>query len=574
MKGTMIQLSCDSTYTVAFLLCCAHAVLVHSAGCPPIAWSGKILYDGTFRAHVNASTIVFAVKNPTSTPWSEDTRLQTIEFQYRSRFSDVTTDWIVENNVQLDKMKTNASTNILKSYWNIPTSTPDGVYEIRVVNQCDSTPNKDFTASSTEIITGTIDRNAPKLVNLLVSSSDGTMAAGSIITATFNEDIVCKGVKPTLGGDVIRPKMALKVGDLTMDGVKIKHACKGNKITLSLSTLGAQEFNSFDLNHAPIFVTIQEVYDVAGNGVEPLENISVSAQNNDVNNVLTAIKKVDSKVQSFMDTAEISAEEKIEGDITTKKLAEMLANVKNDVTKMMVVMNRIDLQLKLQSDPDAANKAAENAAKEKAEAENIVNNTNGNASAKRIASQDAEKEVTSAQQKYNELLLREATIEELIAANNTLQSAIAKATIAKEEQQEADEALKQAKDSLALKISALTAAEITLNETSTRSDSEDDDDEGGISHLAQTVLLVEILCLLIILIIIGLVRMRLGKNQKVESSTTPIVSTKAEKQPQVNNFMTVVPSRTNETIEFPEAPYHMESTFEERVARLTHVTDI
>ena len=100
--------------------------------------------------------------------WEDDKRLEHIRFQYRINGCVGPTCWKTSNN----KLSF-AGTRSIKGDWTPPPE--DNTYDIRAVTECKPTGLAEYDTDQSPPITGTIDRNAPKIVMLTSSSNAKTV---------------------------------------------------------------------------------------------------------------------------------------------------------------------------------------------------------------------------------------------------------------------------------------------------------------------------------------------------------------------------------------------------------------
>ncbi len=102
-----------------------------------------------------------------------------VKLQYREKIEGQ--PWI--NAVEIVRADLDPGNTVLQ--WDV-TNLDDGVYEIRAMTFCDAVPDP----RSSEILKGTIDREAPKLFGT-ASPADGVLSADDEISIQFNENIQC-----------------------------------------------------------------------------------------------------------------------------------------------------------------------------------------------------------------------------------------------------------------------------------------------------------------------------------------------------------------------------------------------
>ena len=108
--------------------------------------------------------------------WDDDTRLEHIRFQYRINGCVGPMCWKTSDN-ELSF----AGTQSIQGDWTPPAE--DNTYDIRAVTECTPTGMEEYDENQSPPITGTIDRNAPKIVMLTSSSNAKTVGHHDKVSA-------------------------------------------------------------------------------------------------------------------------------------------------------------------------------------------------------------------------------------------------------------------------------------------------------------------------------------------------------------------------------------------------------
>lgn len=140
--------------------------------------------------------------------------------------------------------------------WNVGLGVADGRYEIRAMADCEFMSNapEDYNERATPILSGIIDRRAPRQFSLFPNPASGTYAAGDDISLEFNEELDCN-----------RPfSVDMTVGDLELSERELDIKCEGSVV--KLSTVNAVSLDVLLGQEAT--VTISNVCDFASNCLE------------------------------------------------------------------------------------------------------------------------------------------------------------------------------------------------------------------------------------------------------------------------------------------------------------------
>jgi len=205
-----------------------------------------------------AEKVNFTVRNPSIVAWDEDASaanansLEKVQFEYRLHGCARPTCWRASANAPTTIFKrrvrdVDKSIREIQGEWTAPAE--DNRYDIRVITQCKGS-NAEYNQGQTTFITGTVDRNPPKLVMLSSSSQAKSVGHQDTVTAVFNEQIVCDAleVEILLGGKKT----------LTIAGKGVATACHDNVLTISRIDAGT------DVDVAA-HVLIKNVKDEVGN---------------------------------------------------------------------------------------------------------------------------------------------------------------------------------------------------------------------------------------------------------------------------------------------------------------------
>jgi hypothetical protein len=246
--------------------------------CPAVAWSGKILQDGTFNVHSSdgaRSKVELMVLNPIGGIWPTDQNFKGLQFQYRAFDSDsvATPDWrTISPEPLIAPSSADGYPGYIRGAWQ-PGAVPDGVYKVRINTLCIApTAPEEYQQSSTPIIRGVIDRTAPAVVSAQSSSNAASLSSYDTITVTFTEPILCSGHNPRSGeGGAVQATFVLSTGGT------LQHVCDGTTVLLSLESAPG------NTQAGPVTLTIAGIVDVAGNGIE---QITVDVAQNAMNEKL------------------------------------------------------------------------------------------------------------------------------------------------------------------------------------------------------------------------------------------------------------------------------------------------
>jgi hypothetical protein len=248
----------------------SNRVLRFLRNCPAIAWSGTLFATGTFvvtSANDNTAVNILAV-NPSHANWDASPLFEQAVLEYRFRdSSDKVTAWVADNSVLVSS---SASSSFVSGSWVPPTEAPDGAYQIRIATQCTSDEADDaYKGSTTDIIDGIIDRNAPQILGASSSSSAGRFNAGDVLTVIFSETVVCSRFDTSTKA-TIAPKLTLTVGTESFADGDLRYVCQSFEMKIVLSAAGTVSFkakfpNSETVQSLSVEISVDGIMDAAGN---------------------------------------------------------------------------------------------------------------------------------------------------------------------------------------------------------------------------------------------------------------------------------------------------------------------
>ena len=143
-----------------------------------MSWSGNLLRDNSFVV-TGPEKVKFTVRNPSIVAWDADARLNKLQFEYRLHGCVGPTCW----NPSSNNLNFTAKRSI-QGEWTPPAE--DNRYDIRAVTLCKPTGNTEYDMDQTPFITGTIDRNPPKLVMLSSSSQAKSVGHHDTVAAVLH----------------------------------------------------------------------------------------------------------------------------------------------------------------------------------------------------------------------------------------------------------------------------------------------------------------------------------------------------------------------------------------------------
>ena len=165
-----------------------HEGIVYMQPCAAAAWSGDLLADQTFQVSATGSaTVGFAAYNPELPVWSDNTRLEAIEFQHRASGCVGSQCWQTSDSA----LDYSGGAQYVDGTWLPPAE--DGVYDVRLRTVCTSTGSSFYDYRHSPVLSGLIDRAAPRVVSVSSSSLDNTAERHDLVSVLFTEDIVCDG---------------------------------------------------------------------------------------------------------------------------------------------------------------------------------------------------------------------------------------------------------------------------------------------------------------------------------------------------------------------------------------------
>jgi hypothetical protein len=217
--------------------------------CPELIWSGTILAHGTFKATAKSA----AVKLQTIFPgWDRPVGssynprpIASIGLHFRRVFGYGPGEWQKADVEIID---------LSPAMWH-PPSGEDGTYDVRVVAKCTTaTDPAAVDKSETTTVRGVVDRVPPTVV--AITSGTGDFSDRWVVTATFSEDVVCRGDNWHLDAKI-------KVGTGPAPPVTV-YVCDGPKLMMALPDQIAPPDSSMAVE-----VSIESgVRDGAGNDIE------------------------------------------------------------------------------------------------------------------------------------------------------------------------------------------------------------------------------------------------------------------------------------------------------------------
>eukprot|EP00730_Choanoeca_flexa_P007844 TRINITY_DN12401_c0_g1_i6.p1 TRINITY_DN12401_c0_g1~~TRINITY_DN12401_c0_g1_i6.p1 ORF type:complete len:2361 (+),score=333.61 TRINITY_DN12401_c0_g1_i6:340-7422(+) len=259
--------------------------------CSLVDWAMELRREQTFNVRATDTTGLMEVhlNNPEAPErfWSDNDRLEAVNLMYR-RENDV--QWRtarLANGSAINFAPYESAFGYAKREWNVG-ALADGQYQIRARAQCRAT-SLDAPEGIDEVfsvaLTGTIDRQAPKVFDHVPQPVDGIYEPGDSISVSFTEAIDCNrplsfGVRVELmiGGSrrMVIPRSGLDI------------ACEGRHIELSL----INRVSASTLAGAPAVVTLTDIRDLVGNVIaNPVtwsfvfQDVEIEPQPVDFNNV-------------------------------------------------------------------------------------------------------------------------------------------------------------------------------------------------------------------------------------------------------------------------------------------------
>eukprot|EP00730_Choanoeca_flexa_P006247 TRINITY_DN12116_c0_g4_i1.p1 TRINITY_DN12116_c0_g4~~TRINITY_DN12116_c0_g4_i1.p1 ORF type:complete len:1227 (+),score=233.93 TRINITY_DN12116_c0_g4_i1:332-3682(+) len=236
------------------------------APCSLVDWARTFRREQTFTVRATDTTGILEVQlnNPQAPErfWTDNDRLEAVMVEYR-RENDL--QWRAArlvNGSAINFAPDESSFGYAKAEWNVGLL-PDGRYQIRAHSRCTwaslDAPEGINEAFST-VLTGVIDRHAPKVFDHSPQPADGIFQPGDHIGIAFTEPIDCN--RPlTFGATVelmIEGSRRLLVPRSGMD-----IACEGRRIELSL----VNRISAAMLSGAPAVVTLTHIRDLVGNEI-------------------------------------------------------------------------------------------------------------------------------------------------------------------------------------------------------------------------------------------------------------------------------------------------------------------
>lgn len=222
-------------------------VVRYLQSCPALQWSGDIKAESTFIIDADTSHRVdFVVSNPTGMNFkSLEPVFKGLEFQYR--FVDTgNVKWLsaAGNSIELDADTAAPKEAFVKGRWKGPPSTsPDGVYDIRVVAKCtNDAPLDEYSHSSTSTLQGVVDRKPPTMLSAILASGGRILLPGGLVTATFDEGILCQrqlDLTLTTAFSGGAESIVFSVQDNHLN-----YVCRGPAISIALTEDGVNAFNN------------------------------------------------------------------------------------------------------------------------------------------------------------------------------------------------------------------------------------------------------------------------------------------------------------------------------------------
>jgi hypothetical protein len=222
-----------------------------SQPCPELIWSGSILARGTFKATAKSAAVEVQATFP---GWDRAVGssyyprpITSIGLHFRRIFGYGPGEW------QTSDVKIKDESPAMWS----PPSGEDGTYDVRVVAKCTTaTDPAAVDKSETTTVRGVVDRVPPSVV--AITSGTGDFSNRWVVTATFSEDVVCRGDNWYLDAKI-------KVGTEPAPRVTV-YVCDGPKLIMALSDRIAPPDSSMAVK-----VSIESgVRDGAGNDIEPV----------------------------------------------------------------------------------------------------------------------------------------------------------------------------------------------------------------------------------------------------------------------------------------------------------------
>lgn len=118
--------------------------------------------------------------------WEYDERLQWVRLQFRLQGAAEPDSWhdaLDEGGSVLELRDAESSIGGARGHWRVPDL--DGIYEIRLKAQCSVSSGPEFDQATSDIITGVIDRQPPRLFSRFNEPADGIYLPGDIISSTW-----------------------------------------------------------------------------------------------------------------------------------------------------------------------------------------------------------------------------------------------------------------------------------------------------------------------------------------------------------------------------------------------------
>jgi hypothetical protein len=219
--------------------------------CPELIWSGSLLARGTFKATaksaaVEVQTIFPGWDRPVGSSYNPRP-IASIGLQFRRIFGYGPGEWHTSDVEIKDRSP---------AMWS-PPSGEDGTYDVRVVAKCTTaTDPPAVDKSETTTVRGVVDRVPPSVV--AITSGTGDFSDRWVVTATFSEDVVCRGDNWHLDAKI-------KVGTGPAPPVTV-YVCDGPKLMMALPDQIAPPDSSMAVE-----VAIESgVRDGAGNDIKPV----------------------------------------------------------------------------------------------------------------------------------------------------------------------------------------------------------------------------------------------------------------------------------------------------------------
>ena len=229
-------------------------------GCSLVDWAGDIKREQGFVINVDSHASLMEVKvyNPEAPDrfWADNGRLEEVVLEYR-RIGDLS--WLsarLANGSIIDFAGEESNFGYAKLNWRVA-SIPDGNYEIRTMTRCTAAgldPPEGINQARSTVLTGLIDRTAPKMFSNSPEPSDGMFSAGDKIAVELTESIECSrpfsfDVTVSLGSQIVVGKDALDI------------VCEERLLEISLTN----RFSASTLAGSTVSVVVSGVRDLAQN---------------------------------------------------------------------------------------------------------------------------------------------------------------------------------------------------------------------------------------------------------------------------------------------------------------------